>query len=118
QIIYRGATDANGSQVTINTTSPSGGAGTLQVGQIYYAVVDPSNPNIVQLADTLANAQANHPLTLSAMTTRVKVTLLDSPLIAAVANNAFNFAGGTDQSYRTGDPIMFGGTTDLAGNAI
>ena len=118
QIIYRGATDSNGNAVTINTTDPNNVAGTLQVGQFYYAVVDPSSPNVVQLADTLANAQANHPLTLSATTTSVNVTLLTSSLLAAVSNNALNFTDGTDQGLSTGDPVLFGGATDLAGNAI
>ncbi len=75
-IIFGGAADSSGTSVTINTTDPNNVSGTLQVGQTYYAVVDPNNPNVVQLANTLTQAQNDQPLTLSATTTALQINLL------------------------------------------
>ncbi|HEV3078683.1 MAG TPA: hypothetical protein VGY66_02850, partial [Gemmataceae bacterium] len=79
-IIFGGATDASGSPLTIST----GNGSSLQVGQTYYAVVDPSNPNVVQLADTLQHAQNNLPLPLSANTSQIQVVLM-APLTTQFA---------------------------------
>ena len=75
-IVFGGATDTSGKSIVVSTVDPNGVAGTLQPGTPYFAVVDPNNPNIVELAATLQDAQNGKPLALSAATAQVMVNLL------------------------------------------
>src|SRR5262249_48811228 len=83
-IVFGGATDLAGNTITISTVDPNGVSGSLQRGQTYYAIVDPANPSIVQLAHTLPNAQSFRPLQLSSTSLNVLATLL-APVPANVS---------------------------------
>jgi len=90
-IVWGGATDANGNNVTINTTDPNNGnaSGTLILGTTYYAIVaDPTNnPGVIELATTMAEAEAQNPqpLTLTPSGGTVANVVLEAPPAAGAS---------------------------------
>ncbi len=107
QIVFGGATDTSGNSIVVSSVDPNGVAGTLQTGMVYYAVVDPSNPNTVELAATLQEADNNEPLVLSADTAQVLVNLLapvgaDQSAFPAVLTAVIVPFGDADLAVMTG----------------
>ena len=79
-VFFAGATDLAGHAITINTIDQNLVSGSLQVGTTYWAIVDPNNPNIVQFAKSLQDAQQGHALVLTSSSANVLATLLSPPL--------------------------------------